>query len=73
MPETIEQMCRELLLVAYRTDIIGHEDSLSPENLTSGDLCGMANKLSDYLRNESPRNRHVASPDDIDKCAKCGM
>ena len=51
---SIEEMCRELLLIALEDGLLELDrwDSLNPESiktLTSGDLVRMANKLNSYF------------------------
>lgn len=61
MPISIEQMCRDLLHLAIRDDLVRHPEDvfdgtlsseLEPPAWSSGDLCGMANLLQSYLRCE---------------------
>ena len=61
-PPTVEQMCRDLLsmaisdgLVRLKADDIGEAD---PQNLTTGELCGMANKLSEFIADETSPTGH---------------
>ncbi len=50
MEKTVEQKCRDLLTVAIRDKLVELPDwVLSPENLSSGDLVGMANLLEEML------------------------
>lgn len=48
--KSLEEMCRELLSVALRDDLISlTEGRTNPSELSCGDLVGMANRLSDLL------------------------
>lgn len=50
MMKTVEQKCRDLLTVAIRDKLVELPSwGLSPENLSSGDLVGMANLLEEML------------------------
>lgn len=50
---SIEQMCRDLLTVAIRDGLVSSSTDYAdpdPQVRSSGELCGMANKLTDMLR-----------------------
>lgn len=47
-PETVEQMCRNLISQASTADLVRCRKRVI--DMTSGDLCGMANLLAEYLR-----------------------
>lgn len=50
---SIEQMCRELLVVALRDGLVSNSkqyDDPDPQSRTAGDLAGVANKLEELLR-----------------------
>jgi hypothetical protein len=51
---SLEEMCRELLSAALRDGLIRMTDGMSPSELSSGDLAGMANRLSDLLHPKRP-------------------
>lgn len=49
---TVEQMCRDLLEIAIREGLVATTKRFAdadPQSRTSGELCGMANKLCEYL------------------------
>ena len=51
--QTIEQMCRDLLEIAIRDGLVSETkwfERPNPQQRSSGELAGMANRLSVYLR-----------------------
>ena len=54
---SIEEMCRQLLQKAEDDGLITHtEYDVTPEDLSAGDLVGMANLLAEFMRHNSPQN-----------------
>jgi hypothetical protein len=57
---SMEEMCRQLLLIAVGDGLVVMTEGHQPEELSSGDLVGMANRLSELLNGDGVRTTQDA-------------